>query len=45
MYTVSYMAVNSLFLTQKKISKVVMYDTICVNYEAKIEAGTGAVPK
>ena len=30
-----------LFLTLEKTSKEVMYHTICVNYEAKIEAGAG----
>ena len=38
--------VTSLFFTLEKISKEVMFHTICVNYEAKIEAeavaGTGA---
>ena len=33
---------TSLFFTQDNISKESMYHTICVNYEAKIEAGVGA---
>ena len=41
--------VTSLFCTLEKISKEVMFHTICVNYEAKIEAeavaGTGAGTK
>ena len=35
----------SSFFSPEKISKEVMYHTICVNYEAKIEDGTGAGPK
>ena len=34
--------VISLFFTLENKSKEVMYNTICVNYEAKIEAGAGA---
>ena len=35
-YTVHIDIVASLFFTLEKISKEVMYHTICVNYEAKI---------
>ena len=34
--------VISLFFTLENKSKEVMYNTICVYYEAKIEAGAGA---
>ena len=39
--------VTSFFFTLEKISKEVMYHIICVNYDAKIEAGprAGAGPK
>ena len=39
--------VTSLLFSLEKISKEVMYHTICVNYVAKIAAGagTGANPK
>ena len=34
-----------LYFSLDKVSKEVVYHAICVNYEAKIEAGTGAGPK
>ena len=34
--------VTSLLFNLENIYKVVMYHTICVNYEAKMEAGAGA---